>query len=189
MRISGLLGAVLAFSVLAPIAPIPAHANYIEIVNGEVTLGIGMPHFTAGTFDLADPAWSFENDPNWRTEIVPCALVPWILGEYIAWETPYHPSTPPIIDPVVAAVDPIGLPSSSVADSDPIWTPGRDGCGRSDLDTRWRSPRRCVGSPGALNVGHAADRLRRTRLRRLAAQQGTDRGLRLTATNSIRSRG
>lgn len=138
MRISGLLGAVLAFSVLAPIAPIPAHANYIEIVNGEVTLGIGMPHFTAGTFDLADPAWSFENDPNWRTEIVPCALVPWILGEYIAWETPYHPSTPPIIDPVVAAVDPIGLPSSSSPTAtrfgrqvamdavDPIWTPGGD---------------------------------------------------------------
>jgi hypothetical protein len=120
MRISGLLGAVITLSVLAPFAPIPAHANYIEIVNGEVTLGIGMPHITAGTFDLADPDWSFENDPNWRTEIVPCPLVPWILGEYIAWETTYHP-------PVAASspVDPIGLPSS-VADSDPIWTPGGD---------------------------------------------------------------
>jgi hypothetical protein len=58
MRIFGLLGAVIALSGLAPIAPIPAHANYIEIVNGEVTLGIGMPHVTAGTFDLADPDWS-----------------------------------------------------------------------------------------------------------------------------------
>jgi hypothetical protein len=128
MRIPGLLGGAMALSVLTPMAPIPAHANYIEIVNGEVTLAIGMPHFTAGTFDLADPYWSFENDPNWRTEIVPCPLVPWILGEYIAWETTYHPPALPIIDPVDAAsspVDPIGLPSS-VADRDPIWTPGGD---------------------------------------------------------------
>jgi hypothetical protein len=127
MRISGLLRAVIALSMLA-IAPIPAHANDIEIVNGEVTLGIGMPNITAGTFDLADPDWSFENDPNWRTEIVPCPLVPWILGEYVAWESTYHPSTPPIIDPVVAAsppVDSIGLPGN-VVDSDPIWTPGGD---------------------------------------------------------------
>jgi hypothetical protein len=111
MRISGLLGAVIAVSVLAPIAPIPAHANYIEI-----TLGIGTPHFTAGTFDLADPDWSFENDPNWRTEIVPCPLVPWLLGEYVAWETTYHPPALPIIDPVVGASSPV----------DPIGTPGGD---------------------------------------------------------------
>jgi hypothetical protein len=131
MRISGLLGAVIALSMLA-IAPIPAHANYIEIVNGEVTLGIGMPNITAGTFDLADPDWSFENDPNWRTEIVPCPLVPWLVGAYIAWETTYHPpAPPPIIDPVVATIDPpdpIGLPVG-VADSvpvDPIGTPGGD---------------------------------------------------------------
>ena len=74
------LAAALAF------APIPAHANYIEIVNGEVMLGIGLPHITSGTFDLADPDWSFENDPNWGTEIVPCPLVPWIASEYLAWE-------------------------------------------------------------------------------------------------------
>jgi hypothetical protein len=123
MRISGLLGAFIAFSVLAPIAPIPAHANNIAI-----TLGIGTPHFTAGTFNLADPDWSFENDPNWRTEIVPCALVPWLLGEYVAWETTYHPLAPPIIDPVVATIDPldpIGLPGGG-APVDPIGTPGDD---------------------------------------------------------------
>jgi hypothetical protein len=116
MRIFGLLRAVIALSMLA-IAPIPAHANDIEIVNGEVTLGIGMPNITAGTFDLADPDWSFENDPNWRTEIVPCPLVPWLVGAYIAWETTYHPpAPPPIIDPVVATIDPL----------DPIGTPGGD---------------------------------------------------------------
>jgi hypothetical protein len=123
MRISGLLGAFIAFSVLAPIAPIPAHANNIAI-----TLGIGTPHFTAGTFNLADPDWSFENDPNWRTEIVPCALVPWLLGEYVAWETTYHPTALPIIDPVVATIDPldpIGLPGGG-APVDPIGTPGGD---------------------------------------------------------------
>jgi PEP-CTERM motif len=112
MRISGLLGAVIAFSVLAPIAPIPAHANNIAI-----TLGIGTPHFTAGTFNLADPDWSFANDPNWATEIVPCALLPWLLGEYVSWETTYHPLVPPIIEPVVGAsspVDPIGLPGGDV---------------------------------------------------------------------------
>jgi hypothetical protein len=116
MRIFGLLRAVIALSMLA-IAPIPAHANDIEIVNGEVTLGIGMPNITAGTFDLADPDWSFENDPNWRTEIVPCPLVPWLVGAYIAWETTYHPpAPPPIIDPVVATIDPL----------DPIGMPGGD---------------------------------------------------------------
>src|ERR1700683_353998 len=119
MRISGLLRAVIALSMLA-IAPIPAHANDIEIVNGEVTLGIGMPNITAGTFDLADPDWSFENDPNWRTEIVPCPLVPWLVGAYIAWETTYHPpAPPPIIDPVVATIDPL----------DPIGMPGGDPSG------------------------------------------------------------
>ena len=150
MRISRLLAAVIALSVLAPIAPIAAHANSIEIVNGEVTLGIGMPHDTRGTFDLADPDWSFENDPNWGTEIVPCPLVFYILVAYIAWETTYHPPALPIIDPVVAAfspVDPIGLPGGG-APVDPIWTLGDD-------------PRRCVGSPGALDMGDAADRLRR----------------------------
>jgi hypothetical protein len=119
MRIFGLLRAVIALSMLA-IAPIPAHANDIEIVNGEVTLGIGMPNITAGTFDLADPDWSFENDPNWRTEIVPCPLVPWLVGAYIAWETTYHPpAPPPIIDPVVATIDPL----------DPIGMPGGDPSG------------------------------------------------------------
>jgi hypothetical protein len=119
MRIFGLLRAVIALSMLA-IAPIPAHANDIEIVNGEVTLGIGMPNITAGTFDLADPDWSFENDPNWRTEIVPCPLVPWLAGAYIAWETTYHPpAPPPIIDPVVATIDPL----------DPIGMPGGDPSG------------------------------------------------------------
>ena len=54
MRISGLLRAVIALSMLS-IAPIPAHANDIEIVNGEVTLGIGMPNITAGTFRLGRP--------------------------------------------------------------------------------------------------------------------------------------
>jgi PEP-CTERM motif len=122
MRISGLLGAVIAVSVLAPIAPIPAHANNIAI-----TLGIGTPHFTAGTFNLADPDWSFANDPNWATEIVPCALLPWLLGEYVSWETTYHPQALPIIDPVVAAsppIDPIGLLGG--ASVDPIGTPGGD---------------------------------------------------------------
>jgi hypothetical protein len=54
------------------------------------------------------------------------------VGAYIAWETTYHPpAPPPIIDPVVATIDPldpIGLPVG-VADSapaDPIGTPGGD---------------------------------------------------------------
>jgi hypothetical protein len=133
MRISGLLGAVIALSVLAPTAPTPAHANYIEIV----PLGIGMPRITSGIFDLADPDWSFANDPNWATEIVPCALLPWLLGEYIAWETSYHPSAPPIIDPVVTAsspADPIGLPGAGDGGAtavllDPIVTTGGDAPG------------------------------------------------------------
>jgi PEP-CTERM motif len=141
MRISGLLAAVIALSVLAPIAPIAAHANSIEIVNRQVTLGIGMPHLTRGTFDLADPDWSFENDPNWGTEIVPCPLMPYIFGAYIACETTYHPPALPIMDPVVAAfspVDPIGLPGGG-APVDPIWTLGDDPPGGASVDPIWTS--------------------------------------------------
>jgi hypothetical protein len=49
MPIPGPLGAVIAFSVLGPIAPIPAHANYIAIPLDGVT-----PDFTYRGLRLTD---------------------------------------------------------------------------------------------------------------------------------------
>lgn len=90
-------------AVAALLCAAPAQANYYEIVDGEVTLAIGMPHFTAGVFDLADPDWSFANDPNWRTEIVPCPLVPYLMEAFSIWES--HQAPVAVSEPVAPPVD------------------------------------------------------------------------------------
>jgi hypothetical protein len=122
MRISGLLAAVIALSVLAPIAPgsrltptlSKSSMARSRSASGCLTLRVERstwltPIGHLRTIQIGEP----------RSFRAPRALH---FGAYIAWETTYHPPALPIIDPVVAAfspVDPIGLPGGGAL-VDPI---------------------------------------------------------------------
>jgi PEP-CTERM motif len=114
MRISGLLGAVIALSVLTPIAPARA-----DISSGDLMVT-----------DLF--RWQGQDGaPTWR-EILAKFDCTEELTFYL-WNVPSPPPPivippTPVIDPLVAANDPIGLPDSVDGGApivvDPIGTPG-----------------------------------------------------------------
>jgi PEP-CTERM motif len=101
MRMSGLLGAAVAVSLLTPIAPANASLS---------------PGFLMYT-DLF--LW-----PNWREILGKYDCTTEL--EFYLWNAPSPPAPviitpPPIFDPVV-----IGPSKTSVVPPDPIWTPGGD---------------------------------------------------------------
>jgi PEP-CTERM motif len=114
MRISGLLGAVIALSVLTPIAPARADISSGDLMYTDLFKWQGQ-----------------DGTPTWR-EIIAMYDCTEELTFYL-WNapspTPLIITPPPVIDEVVAAssggaVGPIGLPSSVDVGGGPIGTPG-----------------------------------------------------------------
>src|ERR1700693_4539680 len=118
MRISGLLGAVIALSVLTPIAPARADISSGDLMYTDLFRWQGQ-----------------DGAPTWR-EILANFDCTEELTFYL-WNVPSPPPpivipSPPVIDPLVAAssdpLDPIGLPGSVDGGApivvDPIGTPG-----------------------------------------------------------------
>jgi PEP-CTERM motif len=129
MRIWGLLGAVIALSVLTRVAPARADLSVGDLMYTDLFKWQGQ-----------------DGTPTWR-EILANFDCSEGLTFYL-WNTPtpttpvvIPPAAPPIIDPVGAttsfpggAVDPIGLPGGGdggvpIVPFDPIGTPGGDGPG------------------------------------------------------------
>lgn len=76
------------------LAPIPAHAIGYQIINGMPTFGE-----RPKALDIFNLDWEFANDPEWGSEVFDCALMPYVLGQFVIWETTYHPPGPPPNDP------------------------------------------------------------------------------------------
>ena len=161
MRISGLFGMAIALSALTPIAP--AHA---------ITISPGQLMET----DLF--LW-----PNWR-QIVAEYDCTTELNFYL-WNKPTpgpgHPRAPahiqsrghrsPERDDASALIPASSLDTERPRQSADTPRPS-ERVTRRPRPARRRPPRRRADSPGTLDLGHAARRLRWPRLRRFSAQKG-----------------
>jgi hypothetical protein len=149
MRMAGLLGAAVAFSVLTPIAPANASLSVGDLMYTDLFL------------------W-----PNWR-EILGKYDCPTEL-EFYLWNAPSRPAPvtitpPPVFDPVVVGPsDPTGR-----SGGDPPGVRRQARSIRPGRRVRQGGDTPAGASPGALNLGHASARLRGPRLHRFSAQKGT----------------